>query len=43
MGFAVFKPRFVKVFGANVSIGNFPTIIGEQDALIQLTSRGKLN
>ena len=37
-GSAVFKPRFVKVFGANVSIGNFPTIIGEQDALIQLTS-----
>ena len=37
-GGAYFKPRYIKVFGYNVSVGDYPTIIGARDAEVQLTS-----
>ena len=37
-GGAYFKPRHIKVFGYNVSIGDYPTIIGARDAEVKLTS-----
>ena len=37
-GGTYFKPSYIKVFGENVSIDNYPTLIGASDALIQLTS-----
>jgi acetyltransferase-like isoleucine patch superfamily enzyme len=37
-GGTYFKPRYIKVFGENVSIDNYPTLIGASDALIQFTS-----
>ena len=37
-GGAYFKPRYIKVFGYNVSIGDYPTLIGARDAEVQLTS-----
>ena len=37
-GGAYFKPRYIKVFGGNVSIDDYPTLIGSKDAHIQLTS-----
>ena len=37
-GGAYFKPRYIKVFGYNVSIGDYPTIIGARDAEVKLTS-----
>ena len=37
-GGAYFKPRYIKVFGHNVSIGDYPTIIGARDAEVKLTS-----
>ena len=37
-GGAYFKPRHIKVFGYNVSVGDYPTIIGARDAVVQLTS-----
>ena len=37
-GGAYFKPRYIKVFGYNVSIDDYPTIIGASDAKVQLTA-----
>ena len=37
-GGAYFKPRFIKVFGKNVSIDDYPTLIGAPDANIEFTS-----
>ena len=37
-GGAYFKPRYIKVFGENVYIDDFPTLIGASDANIQFTS-----
>ena len=37
-GGAYFKPRYIKVFGYGVSIGDYPTIIGASDANVQLTA-----
>ena len=37
-GGAYFKPRHIKVFGGNVSIDDYPTLIGSKDAHIQFTS-----
>jgi acetyltransferase-like isoleucine patch superfamily enzyme len=37
-GGAYFKPRYINVFGKNVSIDDYPTLIGAQDAYIQFTS-----
>ena len=37
-GGAYFKPRYIKVFGKNVSIDDYPTLIGAPDAYIQFTS-----
>jgi len=37
-GGAYFKPRYIKVFGGNVSIDDYPTLIGAKDAHIQFTS-----
>lgn len=37
-GGAYFKPRYIKVFGENVYVDDFPTLIGASDANIQLTS-----
>ena len=37
-GGAYFKPRYIKVFGGNVSIDDYPTLIGSKDAHIQFTS-----
>ena len=37
-GGAYFKPRYIKVFGENVHVDDFPTLIGASDANIQLTS-----
>ena len=37
-GGAYFKPRYIKVFGGNVSINDYPTLIGSKDAHIQFTS-----
>ena len=33
-----FKPRYVKLFGSNISVGNFPTFISAPDDYIQITS-----
>ena len=37
-GGVFFKPRYISVFGANVFIDDFPTLIGASDAKIQFTS-----
>ena len=37
-GGAFFKPQFIKLFGSNITIDDFPTIIGSKDACVQLTS-----
>ena len=37
-GGAYFKPKYIKVFGRNVSVDDFPTLIGARDANIQFTS-----
>ena len=37
-GGAYFKPKYIKVFGKNVSVDDFPTLIGARDANIQFTS-----
>jgi acetyltransferase-like isoleucine patch superfamily enzyme len=37
-GGAYFKPRYIKVFGGNVSIDDYPTLIGSKDSHIQFTS-----
>ncbi len=37
-GGAFFKPRHIKVFGNNVFIDDYPTLIGAKDANIQFTS-----
>ena len=37
-GGAYFKPRYIKVFGKNVSIDDYPTLIGAPDANIEFTS-----
>ena len=37
-GGAYFKPRYIKVFGGNISIDDYPTLIGSKDAHIQFTS-----
>lgn len=37
-GGVFFKPRYIIVFGANVFIDDFPTLIGASDAKIQFTS-----
>ena len=37
-GGTYFKPNYIKVFGCNVSIDDYPTIIGASDAKVQLTS-----
>ena len=37
-GGAYFKPRYIKVFGNCVSIGDYPTLIGAPDAILQFTS-----
>ena len=37
-GGAFFKPQYLKLFGAHISVDDFPTIIGAQDANVQLTS-----
>ena len=37
-GGAYFKPRYINVFGGNVSIDDYPTLIGSSDANIQFTS-----
>ena len=37
-GGAYFKPRYIQVFGSNVTIDDYPTLIGASDANIQLTS-----
>ena len=33
-----FKPRYIKLFGSNISVGNFPTFISAPDDYIQITS-----
>ena len=38
MGGAFFKPKYIKVFGNNVFIDDYPTLIGASDANIQFTS-----
>ena len=37
-GGVFFKPRYINVFGANVFIDDYPTLIGASDAKIQFTS-----
>jgi acetyltransferase-like isoleucine patch superfamily enzyme len=37
-GGAYFKPRYIQVFGSNVTINDYPTLIGASDANIQFTS-----
>ena len=37
-GGAFFKPRFIKAFGTNISISDYPTLIGAPDAHIQFTA-----
>ena len=37
-GGAYFKPRYIQVFGSNVYIDDYPTLIGASDANIQFTS-----
>jgi len=37
-GGTYFKPRFINVFGDNVFIDDYPTLIGASDSHIQLTS-----
>jgi len=37
-GGAFFKPQYLKLFGSHISVDDFPTIIGAQDANVQLTS-----
>ncbi|MDA8674922.1 acyltransferase [Gammaproteobacteria bacterium] len=37
-GGAYFKPKYIKVFGNNVTIKDYPTLIGASDANIQFTS-----
>ncbi len=37
-GSVFFKPRYIKLFGSNIKLGNFATLIAEKDAFIQLTS-----
>ena len=37
-GGAYFKPKYIKVFGNNVTIEDYPTLIGASDANIQFTS-----
>ena len=37
-GGAYFKPKYIKVFGGNVTIEDYPTLIGASDANIQFTS-----
>lgn len=37
-GGVFFKPRYISVFGANVFIDDYPTLIGASDAKIQFTS-----
>ena len=36
-GGAYFKPRYIQVFGSNVTIDDYPTLIGASDANIQFT------
>ncbi len=33
-----FKPKFIKLFGSNISVGDFPTFISAPDDYIQITS-----
>ena len=33
-----FKPWYIKLFGSNISVGNFPTFISAPDDYIQITS-----
>lgn len=37
-GAVFFKPRFIKLFGSNISVGNYSTFICAPDDYIQLTS-----
>ena len=37
-GGAYFKPRYIQVFGSNVYVDDYPTLIGASDAKIQFTS-----
>ena len=37
-GGAFFKPRFIKLFGTNISIDDYPTLIGAPDAFMQFTA-----
>ena len=37
-GGAYFKPRYIQVFGSNVTVDDYPTLIGASDANIQFTS-----
>ena len=37
-GGAFFKPRFIKAFGTNISVSDYPTLIGAPDAHIQFTA-----
>ena len=37
-GGAYFKPKYINVFGNNVTVDDYPTLIGARDAHIQLTS-----
>ena len=37
-GGAYFKPRYIQVFGSNVYVDDYPTLIGASDANIQFTS-----
>ena len=37
-GGAYFKPQYINLFGKNISIDNYPTLIGAKDANIQFTT-----
>ena len=37
-GTVFFKPQFIKLFGSNISVGDFPTFISAPDDYIQITS-----
>ena len=37
-GGAFFKPQYINLFGKNISIDNYPTLIGAKDANIQFTT-----
>jgi len=37
-GGAYFKPRYIKIFGTEISIDDYPTLIGSPDAYIQFTA-----